>query len=87
MRTNPMSFEEHRALGEKVKEVVGLLDDIFSTVSRHYGKSHQMSRALRSARDSVDNMKCRFDDVAGDEHYAEHGDAVNKLYYGKPENE
>lgn len=87
MKTKPMSFEEHRELGQKVREVVRLLNDIFSTVSRHYGKSHLMNRALRSAQRSVDKMQCRFDDVAGNEHDAEHGDAVNKLYYGRPEKE
>ena len=87
MRTNPMSFEEHRALGEKVKEVNLLLSDIFSTVNRHYGKTHKMSRALCSAKKSVGKMQSCFDDVAAEEHYAEHGNAVNKLYYGQPENE
>lgn len=85
MRTKSMTFEEHQELGKQVKEVIRLLGCIFSKVSAHYGKTHIMMRSLRIAEKYIDKMQCHFDDVAAEEHYTQHGDAVNKLYYGKAE--
>ena len=85
MRTKPMTFEEHQELGKQVKEVIRLLWCIFSKVSAHYGKTHIMMKSLRIAQKYIDKMRSHFDDVAGEEHYAQHGDAVNNLYYGETE--
>ena len=82
MRTKPMTFEEHQELGKQVKEVKRLLGCIFSKISAHYGKTHIMMRSLRVAEKYIDRMQCHFDDVVAEEHYVQHGDAVNKIYYG-----
>ena len=44
-----------------------------------------MMKSLRIAEKCIDKMRSHFDDVAGEEHYAQHGDAVNNLYYGDTE--
>ena len=85
MRTKPMTFEEHKELGKKVKHVRGLLFEIFNIAREHYGKTHIMMRSLAHVMKYFDKMQCHFDDVAAKEHYVQHGDTVNKLYYGEIE--
>ena len=80
-----MTFEEHKELGRKVKHVRDLLLEIFNIVREHYGKTHIMMKSLRVAERYIDKMRSHFDNVAGEEHYVQHGDAVNKLYYGEAE--
>ena len=82
MRTKPMTFEDHKELGKKVKHIRGLLFEVFDAVSEHYGKTHIMMRSLKHAMKYFDRMQCHYDDVAAEEHYRQHGDAVNNLYYG-----
>lgn len=62
-KSNPLTFEEHVALGDDLKVARDRLLKLVIRAYNSYGKSTRIGRRANRALISVDNLRCELDNL------------------------
>jgi len=80
---SPLTFEEHKALGERLCTARETLLDAGLTVAKHYNKTSKEARQLFKVVDDIDAVRCLLDDHVFDEYHIKSTEELSHVYYPK----